>query len=567
MHHHPNLVFVLHFLLIVLTFLPMHRSLRISSALLPRRQQFGSLNFALSARRAASDDSRNSKSPELEPYVPYHILKPDVVSDYMPNLSAHLASQLSNCPLGYATTMVGPKTLVKYVQNEKVNLSVKDRMPPLLLVKVGEFYESFGFDAGILIAHGGLNSMGGKLRAGMPLANIQSVVDRLFQSWPGKGADSLEIAVYEEFGFNVTGTGLKNRKLQQILRKGEEEYFFNLHMGEGSSTMNEGVRVILVRERLTKSQKSYDLYEIEPYISRCSISSSLPLSSLLSLIDSGSVYKDTVYFNGGDLPSWAGDLEVKRVSGGEQVMIENLGVKLFGEKWMGVKVSEKCTETSMKPLNFETAKEIGVVRDHRIASLVAAVIGDEKGYAADYVRDMLLRHKGVEVGAGVRNLVKWLTNTKESLPERKIIDVKRVIRWIREGECSRRGFIELRESVERAGVWEEFCIREGVACDLGKVVEYDTAGEGGRVENFSTIRQRVLQLIENTVAADEDAIVEAIEDDVKGKGKMEQTEIKVNNFFVRNDRTWQGRVKEDATDGVKQAVKRVEHCKERLVER
>jgi hypothetical protein len=195
------------------------------------------------------------------------------------------------------------------------------------------------------------------------------------------------------------------------------------------------------------------------------------------------------------------------------------------------------------------------------------VIGDEKGYAADYVRDMLLRHKGFEVGSGFRNIVKWLSNTKESLPERKIIDVKRVIRWIREGECSRRGFIDLKESVERAGVWDEFCIREGVAGDLWKVVEYDTAGEGGRVKNFDKIREQVLQLIENTVASDEEAIVEVVEDDVKGKGKMEQTEIKVNNFFVRNDRTWQGRVKEDATEGVKQAVKRVELCKDMLIER
>jgi len=476
----------------------------------------------------------------------------------MPNLSAHLVSQLTtSCPLGYAPTTVGPKTLVKYVQDEKVNLTTESRLPPLLLVKVGEFYESFGFDAGILIAHGGLNSMGGKLRAGMPLGNIQSVVDRLFQSWPGKGAESLEIAVYEEFGFNETGTGLKNRKLQQILRKGEEEYFFNLHMGEGSSTMNEGVRVVLVKERLTKSQKSFDLYEVEPYISRCSVSSSLPLSSLLSLINSGSVYKDTVYFDGGDLPSWAGDFEVERVTGGRG-MIENVGVKLFGDKWMGVKVSQKCTQRSLKPLNFETAKEIGVVRDHRIASLVEAVIGDEKGYAAEYVRDMLLRHKGVEVGGGFRNIVKWLSNTKESLPERRVIDVKRVIRWIREGECSRRGFLDLRECVERAGVWEEFCGREGVAGDLGKVVEYDTAGEGGRVKSLSEVREKLLDLIDGTVASDEDGFVEAVEEDVKGKGKMEQTATKVNNFFIRNDRTWQGRVKDDATEGVRESVRRVE---------
>ena len=171
---------------------------------------------------------------------------------------------------------------------------------------------------------------------------------------------------------------------------------------------------------------------------------------------------------------------------------------------------------------------------------------------------MLLRHKGVEVGGGFRNIVKWLSNTKESLPERRVIDVKRVIRWIREGECSRRGFLDLRECVERAGVWEEFCGREGVAGDLGKVVEYDTAGEGGRVKSLSEVREKLLDLIDGTVASDEDGFVEAVEEDVKGKGKMEQTATKVNNFFIRNDRTWQGRVKDDATEGVRESVRRVE---------
>ena len=117
-------------------------------------------------------------------------------------------------------------------------------------------------------------------------------------------------------------------------------------------------------------------------------------------------------------------------------------------------------------MNVETGRELGVLRDHRINSLVSAVLGEERGRVANYVRDMLLRHKGVPASLAFRKVVEWVTGFQKSLPERKLVDCKRTVRWIRERECSRRAFVDLYECLrcscelqalmEKESIWEQF---------------------------------------------------------------------------------------------------------------
>ncbi len=58
---------------------------------------------------------------------------------------------------------------------------VKKQHPQkIVLIQIGEFYETWGIDSVFLVEHCGINRMGRKgPRAGMPLANIQSVLDDL----------------------------------------------------------------------------------------------------------------------------------------------------------------------------------------------------------------------------------------------------------------------------------------------------------------------------------------------------------------------------------------------------
>jgi len=67
----------------------------------------------------------------------------------------------------------------------------------ILLVRVGDFYETYGLDAVLLVEYVGLAPMGGKAKAGCPTGNIQQTLDRLME--PGGGSrPGFVVAVFEE---------------------------------------------------------------------------------------------------------------------------------------------------------------------------------------------------------------------------------------------------------------------------------------------------------------------------------------------------------------------------------
>lgn len=65
------------------------------------------------------------------------------------------------------------------------------QLDQVLLTRVGEFYETYGVDAVMMMQHAGLNKMGQEIRAGCPRKNVQQTLDGL----TGAG---LTVAVYEE---------------------------------------------------------------------------------------------------------------------------------------------------------------------------------------------------------------------------------------------------------------------------------------------------------------------------------------------------------------------------------
>ena len=61
----------------------------------------------------------------------------------------------------------------------------------IVLTRCGDFYETYGVDAVMLVNYCGLNAMGNKAKAGCPVRNIQATLDCLTEC-------GLSIAVIEE---------------------------------------------------------------------------------------------------------------------------------------------------------------------------------------------------------------------------------------------------------------------------------------------------------------------------------------------------------------------------------
>jgi len=152
------------------------------------------------------------------------------------------ANPLSSITLANSTTSTPVKrttSLLSYIRTQKYN-HYKDS---IILVRVGDFYETYGIDAILLVEYCGLNPMAGKARAGCPWRNIQSTLD-------GLTSVGYRVAVYEEWngssgnmpgGINVEQkkSGLKPRYLSQVVSSANPTYMHNLVLNDDSSAADD----------------------------------------------------------------------------------------------------------------------------------------------------------------------------------------------------------------------------------------------------------------------------------------------------------------------------------------
>ena len=75
---------------------------------------------------------------------------------------------------------------MEYAIAQKVELKNK-----VILLRSGDFYETYGIDALMMVAYSNLNPMGGKCRAGCPVKNVQAALD-------GLTSNGLTVAIFEE---------------------------------------------------------------------------------------------------------------------------------------------------------------------------------------------------------------------------------------------------------------------------------------------------------------------------------------------------------------------------------
>jgi len=170
--------------------------------------------------------------------------------------------QSSHCPMGYdptaspvnsilsknsvnnkgSTPVKRTTSLLSYIRHQKSSY-FKDA---IVLVRVGDFYETYGIDAIFLVEYCGLNPMGGKVRAGCPWRNVQATLDGLTNA-------GLRVAVYEEWnGVGVmpgsngnaadddktkggSSKKLKTRYLAQVVSSANPTYMHGLVLNDDGS--------------------------------------------------------------------------------------------------------------------------------------------------------------------------------------------------------------------------------------------------------------------------------------------------------------------------------------------
>lgn len=160
--------------------------------------------------------------------------------------------QPTSCPMGYdpsaspyssissnsTATSKGGK-LLSFVRGQKSSFFPD----AILLVRVGDFYESYGVDAIALVEHCGLNPMAGKARAGCPWRNVQGTLDGLtnagfrvavYEEWNGDEEGGLD-EMGEEHGYGGNGK-LKTRYLAQVVSSANPTYMHGLVLNDDSGS-------------------------------------------------------------------------------------------------------------------------------------------------------------------------------------------------------------------------------------------------------------------------------------------------------------------------------------------
>ena len=185
----------------------------------------------------------NPRSSKLDSYwkEPLLELSRPVARDLAKQLDPEL------CPMGYDPDRGKATTSTKTARGKRIGFlgycrDQKELYPNhVILVRCGDFYETFGVDAMLLVEHVGLNPMGGKARSGCPKQNIQPTLD-------GLTAQGFSVAVYEEVEPVGTSSAkkLKTRSLAQIVSPASPTYLYdnwllgdNINSGSCEGGMND----------------------------------------------------------------------------------------------------------------------------------------------------------------------------------------------------------------------------------------------------------------------------------------------------------------------------------------
>ena len=101
-------------------------------------------------------------------------------------------------PLGYQKAgkrAFDKDSMMQYAINQK-----KKHADKIILVRIGDFYETYGIDAIMLCNHAGLNLMKNDIKAGCPWRNVQQTLDSLTEV-------GFSVVIYEEVSEVDAGPG------------------------------------------------------------------------------------------------------------------------------------------------------------------------------------------------------------------------------------------------------------------------------------------------------------------------------------------------------------------------
>ena len=531
-----------------------------------------------------------------------------------------------HCPMGYnpnatpttrggrttttSTSASKRGTFLSYVRQQKSSYP-----QCVVLVRCGDFYETFGLDAILLCEHVGLNPMAGKARAGCPKGNIQATVDGLTQQ-------GFSVAVYEEVGNASASNKLKNRVLTQVVSPANPTYLYNDWLLGSEHPSLEGLPPSRPCVGIVHTAAGYNLVEVSleersvEYSERmtaeavaCRLAAYPPADPLI-YIPSPS---EKSGFSASALPflpttrtssvSPEGDL-VESSLGGFRIRTKILSPELVPEPTPGVSDADRyiqtivemilqinegqgkdesdsvktelnysdkkrptvddffisMSSTATNPLYVETAMQLGLLQSPSIPPLSNYVLDDAAPTATRrFLQRYLLVPPPPNVAQSMAQLVKALTTQDCSLPPLTVTPLGKVLSLIRAGQASADVYGDLLQSLSAAAT----LLREDASLPIDAMLVLCRHESGLPAERDSLIErcEQASEVIEAVISTVYHAENYHHYHDENHDYVTQNPPYLSASFFERNESPWRGRVQPRIA---KKAYENVQHAARRL---
>jgi hypothetical protein len=309
----------------------------------------------------------------------------------------------------------------------------------IVIIQVGEFYETWGIDSIFLVEHCGLNRMGkGGPRAGAPLANIQMLLQHLTKA-------GFSVAICEQAG-DVDKSGRKTRFLSEIVTPSSPVYTYGLAMDRSRSDANfpdcppefgimhsktgftlveiyPDVRTILLSSHLTAEAAHVRLKRYGHRLSRLFVHEHTPKKFLK--------YSSVPSENHVMIQGYSAIQFPKRM---EEIIKIDLSLPSHTEFFQA---ERECSEDVPQPLYQGTAEQVGVLPLRGIPDIIEyALPQNSPATCKQLLRDYLLQPPPENIAHDLRKTLHALFTKSIALPDFPVTNPARYIKTLHQHEAS-----------------------------------------------------------------------------------------------------------------------------------
>lgn len=321
-------------------------------------------------------------------------------------------------------------------------LRVKNQHPEkIVLIQIGEFYETWGIDSVFLVEHCGLNRMGRRgVRAGTPLSNIQKVLDDLIEA-------GFSVVVCEQAD-DVMKSGRKTRFISEIVTPSSPIYTHGLAMDKTRSNalfpdsppefaivfekrgvtvveINPDLRTVLTLEGLTKEAA---LARLSRYGGR--------LSHVFCHENVDEQFIDDCHLRHENLIKITDYLPREFPRRVEELIKIDLSLDA-NAPFTQVHPVNKDDEITPRPLYLSTAQQMGILPERGVPKLIEHILPKGSPVTCqNLITNFLLNPPPKSVAADLRKTLQIIATIETAFPEFPVANPARYVKTLQKYEAS-----------------------------------------------------------------------------------------------------------------------------------